>query len=88
MHTVGFYIYPGHQILDLAGPFGAVESVTRILGHSFYELSTVSRAGGRVCGSGGLPVESSLATSAETDTLIVVGGDTVTMLDSGEAEVV
>lgn len=88
MHTVGFYIYPGHQILDLAGPFGAFESVTRIVGHSFYELSTVSRAGGRVCGSGGLPVETSLATSAKTDTLIVVGGDTVTMLDSGEVEVV
>lgn len=88
MHRVGFFVYPGHQVLDLAGPFGAFESVTRILEHPFYDLATLSRTGGLVRGSGGLPVATCPADKENVDTLLVVGGDTATMLHRGEVEAV
>jgi len=88
MHTVGFFIYPGHQILDLAGPFGAFESVARVVGNPFYRLETLSSTGGLVSGSGGLPVATCAADRATVDTLIVVGGDTSTMREGAEVEAV
>lgn len=88
MHTVGFFVYPGHQILDLAGPFGAFESVTRVLGRRFYALEVLSCSGGLVQGSGGLPVATCSAHAAQVETLLVVGGNTAPMLQQAEVEAV
>jgi transcriptional regulator GlxA family with amidase domain len=86
MHTVGFFVYRGHQILDLAGPFGAFEAVDRILGRRCYALHTFSRAGGLVAGSGGLPVATEAADAANLETLIVVGGNIADMLEPAEVK--
>jgi transcriptional regulator GlxA family with amidase domain len=88
MHKVGFFVYPGHQILDLAGPFGAFESVATVLGRPFYTLDVLSRTGGLVRGSGGLPVATLPAHAANLETLVVVGGETASMLTRGEVEAV
>jgi transcriptional regulator GlxA family with amidase domain len=88
MHTIGFFVYPGHQILDLAGPFGAFESAARIMGRPFYALEVVSRAGGQVQGSGGLPVATGPTCQVEVETLLVVGGNIAPMLQQPEVEAV
>ncbi len=80
MHKVGFFVYPGHQILDLAGPFGAFESVATVLGRPCYALEAFSPTGGLVQGSGGLPVATLPAHAADIQTLIVVGGNIASML--------
>ena len=79
MHRIGFFLYPGHQILDFAGPFGAFELAAKIAGRPFYALEALSRSGGMVRGSGGAQVESGVAKGAALDTLIVVGGDIAPM---------
>ncbi|WP_097462134.1 GlxA family transcriptional regulator [Mangrovitalea sediminis] len=79
MHKIGFFVYPGHQILDFAGPFGAFESVAKIVGRPLYELQVLSQSGGLVRGSGGALIESDAAKDAMLDTLIVVGGDIAPM---------
>lgn len=84
MHRVGFYLYPGHQILDFAGPFGAFESVAKIAGRSLYALEVLSQKGGLVRGSGGALVESLSAEGKNLDTLIVVGGNLAPMRKPSE----
>ena len=84
MHSVGFFVYPRHQILDLAGPLGAFESVTKVAGRPLYALSVLSRAGGVVPSSSGVTVETTPARDAKVDTLVVVGGDIAPMLEPGE----
>lgn len=88
MHTIGFFVYPQHQILDLAGPLGAFEMVTRVAGRAFYQLSVLSSAGGVVFGSGGVPVGTSRADAASVDTLMVVGGDIAPMLEPREVSAI
>lgn len=88
MHQIAFFLYPGHQLLDLAGPFGAFESVAKIAGRPLYALEALSRAGGTVRGSGGALVETRVAKGASPDTLIVVGGDIAPMRAPGEVAAV
>ncbi len=88
MHHIGFYLYPGHQILDFAGPFGAFESVAKIAGRPLYALNPLSQRGGAIRGSGGALVESLNAGAMELDTLIVVGGDIAPMRAPGEVAAV
>lgn len=84
VHRVGFFVYPGHQILDLAGPFCAFESVGTVCGRPLYALEVLSREGGLVRGSGGLPIATAPTDGATLDTLIVVGGQIARMLEPEE----
>ncbi len=84
MRAIDFFVYNGHQILDLAGPFATFEAVGKVLGRPTYELTVLSRMGGLVQGSGGLPVATLELGAAKFDTLVVVGGDTASMLKEAE----
>jgi transcriptional regulator GlxA family with amidase domain len=88
MHRVGFFVFPDHQILDLAGPFAAFETATRLSGRSLYRFDTLSRAGGLVAGRGGLPVATEAVDQARPDTLVVCGGQIESMLKPGEVQAV
>lgn len=88
MHRIGFFLYPGHQILDFAGPFGAFETASRIAGRPLYALEVLSRAGGKVRGSGGAMIESRATKGVALDTLIVAGGDIAPMRAPGEVAAV
>ena len=88
MHSIGFFVYPQHQILDLAGPLGAFESVGKVMGQPLYALNVLSTAGGLVRGSGGVPVATTSARQAAVDTLVVVGGDIDSMLEAGQVQAV
>ncbi|WP_022722333.1 GlxA family transcriptional regulator [Rhodopseudomonas sp. B29] len=88
MHNVGFFVYPGYQILDLAGPFAAFETVTKIVGRPLYRLEVLSGGGGAVPSSGGVPVTTMTAGDASVDTLVISGGDIAPMLNSSEVQAV
>lgn len=74
--SVSFLIYPGFQLLDLAGPLAVFETAGHLGGRP-YRLSTHAVGGGLVRPSCGIPVLSepleALATQAP-DTVLVVGG--------------
>jgi transcriptional regulator GlxA family with amidase domain len=42
MHRVGFFVFPDHQVLDLAGPFALLEATARLSGRPLYALGTLS----------------------------------------------
>lgn len=71
---VGFFIFPGFQLLDLSGPLGAFEIAKRFHGAGNYELPVVSVEGGPIASSSGVALVSA-AMDGHFDTLIVVGGD-------------
>jgi transcriptional regulator GlxA family with amidase domain len=75
MYRVGFFVCPGHDALDLAGPLSAFNLVTKAVGHKSYELYVVSRSGGPVIGNSGLPVETAPVGKETFDTIIFVGGE-------------
>lgn len=81
MRNVGFFLCPGFQILDLGGPFGALETASVIAGKELYALALLSEKGGMVKGSGGTMISTVRAGDAALDTLILVGGDTKPMFD-------
>lgn len=88
VHRIGFFLHPGHQLLDLAGPLDAFQAVNEAAGRQLYELRTISTAGGLLVGSGGVPVGTSREDGAAFDTLLIVGGAIENMLGSGEVEAV
>ncbi|MGJ8517577.1 GlxA family transcriptional regulator [Carnimonas bestiolae] len=88
MKSIGFYIYPGHQALDLAGPFSAFEAASTIAGHPLYSLNVLSRDGGPVVGSGGMSVETSAISGKRLDTLVVAGGNIALMLERSAVQAV
>lgn len=75
-------------MLDLAGPFAAFETVAKIAGRPLYGLEVLSRAGGFVPSSGGVPVTTKAACDASVNTLIVAGGNVAPMLEPGEVQAV
>lgn len=83
MHRVGFYVYPSHRILDLAGPLGAFEAVATVEKRPLYSLSVLSETGGLVGASSGVPLTTQPYAEAVVDTVIFVGGDIVPMLTNG-----
>jgi transcriptional regulator GlxA family with amidase domain len=88
MHRVGFFVFPDHQILDLAGPFAVFETAARLSGRPLYALGTLSRAGGLVASRGGVPVATKAVDRAHLDTLVVCGGEIASMLKPGEVQAV
>lgn len=80
MHNIKFFVFDGHQILDLAGPLAAFDAVGKITGRPSYGLEVLSHAGGMVLSSAGVPVGTQSHKQAVADTLIVVGGDICSMI--------
>lgn len=75
MHRVGFFVCPGHDALDLAGPLSAFRQVATATGHAAYDLRVISQCGGPVVGNAGLPIETRSVGKRAFDTVVFVGGD-------------
>ena len=76
--TIRFIIYPGFQLLDVAGPVAAFESANEIVGSS-YKIELASLDGGSVNSSSGLALATKRLTNCPLlnemgDTLVTVGG--------------
>lgn len=75
MYRVGFFVCPGHDALDLAGPLSAFNLVKSAVGHKPYELHVVSQSGGPVIGNSGLPIQTTALGKQTFDTVVFVGGE-------------
>lgn len=72
---VAFYIFPGFQLLDLAGPLAAFEIAKRFHAATAYRPVVVAEQAGLVPSSSGVPVQAEALGRTTTDTLIITGGD-------------
>ena len=79
MHRIGFFVCPGHDALDLAGPLSTFNQVAAAAGQTPYDLQVISRSGGLVLGNAGLPVETKPVGRRTFDTVIFVGGNIAPM---------
>ncbi len=92
-HHVVLVVYPGHQILDLAGPHevfaGANELLAHRVGRQAYRITVASTAGGTVASESGLGIADTHPLhriDPETvDTLLVAGGNGVQQARSDTA---
>ena len=74
MHTIGFYVSPGFQLLDFAGPSGAFEAANNELESPVYRVSVLAADEGAVTNSLGIAIAAASLDDAVLDTLIVIGG--------------
>ena len=72
--TVGFLLYPGYLLLDLAGPMSAFASATPHGDEPLYRVEMLSIQGGAITNRFGISIETSSLRRRSLDTLIVVGG--------------
>ena len=86
MIPIGFYVCPGHEMLDLAGPHCAFQSALKPSGAQAYSLHVISAAGGYVPGNAGLGVNTTRAGDVALDTLIMVGGKIAPMFEPQEQD--
>jgi transcriptional regulator GlxA family with amidase domain len=72
--NMGFLLYPGYQLLDMAGPLCAFEWASRIAGKPLYRVELVSVQGGSISNSSGISIKTTPLRRSSFNTLIVVGG--------------
>ena len=87
-HLIGFYLVPGFQMLDLAGPLGVFQIADRAAGRELYRWRVLSQLGGQVVGGAGVPLDTYQARRTKLDTLLIVGGDVEAMLRPHEVKAV
>jgi transcriptional regulator GlxA family with amidase domain len=83
MHTIGFYVSPGFQMLDLAGPAGAFEAANDQLENPVYRVHILAADKGAVTSSLGIATAAASLDDAVLDTLVVVGGPIDPPLSAG-----
>jgi transcriptional regulator GlxA family with amidase domain len=74
MRKIGFYVSPGFQILDLAGPAGAFEAANDQLESPAYQVHVLAALEGAVTNSLGMATTAAALGNAVLDTLVVTGG--------------
>ncbi|MGL3822229.1 GlxA family transcriptional regulator [Sphingopyxis sp. R3-92] len=81
-----FYVCPGHQLLDVAGPMAVVEAANRLSGNDLYHLAILSNEGGAVRSSSHMRIETDRAAGQGADTLVVVGGEIEPLAERADVE--
>ena len=74
MKTVGFYVSPGFQMLDLAGPAVAFEAADDQLERLAYRIHVLAADEGAVANSLGMATTAASLGDAVLDTLVITGG--------------
>ena len=83
MRTIGFYVAPGFQMLDLAGPAGAFEAANDRLESPAYRLHVLAADKGAVTSSLGVAITAASLDDAVLDTLVVTGGRIDPLVSAG-----
>src|SRR5206468_6223547 len=83
MRTIGFYVAPGFQMLDFAGPAGAFEAANYHLESPAYRLHVLAADKGAVTSSLGVAITAASLDDAVLDTLVVTGGRIDPLLSAG-----
>ncbi|MGK6325327.1 GlxA family transcriptional regulator [Sphingomonas sp. DT-51] len=87
-HRTTFYLHPGFQLLDLAGPIDAMATANELAARSLYETHVVSRLGKPLIGNSGVCVATALPDDDDCGTLVVVGGDMDQMVSRPDSAVI
>ena len=74
MMTLGFFVFPNFNILDLSGPLAAFDVPRREAQPSPYRIVVVSKEGGAVTSACGVSVNTEPIGHRRFDTFLVVGG--------------
>jgi transcriptional regulator GlxA family with amidase domain len=82
MSTIGFYVSPGFQMLDLAGPAGVFEAANGQLESPAYQLLILAADEGAVTNSLGMVTAAASLDDTVLDTLVVIGGRIDPLLSS------
>lgn len=85
---IAFYLCPGYQLLDLAGPLAALEIANRLSKTNHYAFRLLSREGGMLPSSSPASLVTDLAEDAAAHILIIVGGETEPMFEPMEVDAV
>src|SRR5438034_10962033 len=83
MRRIGFYVAPGFQMLDLAGPAGAFEAANDHVESPAYRLHVLAADKGAVTSSLGMAITAASLDDAVLDTLVVTGGRVDPLLSAG-----
>jgi transcriptional regulator GlxA family with amidase domain len=83
MRTIGFYVSPGFQMLDLAGPACAFEAANNQLESPVYRINVFAAEEGAVVNSLGMHTAAAALDHAVLDTLIVIAGPIEPPLSAG-----
>src|SRR5207244_5037653 len=83
MRTIGFYVAPGFQMLDLAGPAGAFEAANDHLESPAYRLHVLAAHKGAVTTSLAVAITAAALDDPVLDTLAVTGGRREPLLSAG-----
>ena len=86
--SIAFYLCPGYQLLDLAGPLAALEIANRLGEADHYAFRLLSREGGTLRSSSLASVVTDAPDLVADHTLIIVGGETEPMFDPAEIDTV
>jgi len=74
MKTLGFFVFPNFNILDLSGPLAAFDVPRREVQPGPYRLQVFSKTGGAITSSCGVSVNTARLGRKQVDTFIVGGG--------------
>src|SRR5260370_22977275 len=74
MRTIGFYVSPGFQMLDLAGPAAAFEAANDQLENPVYRVHILAADDGAVTSSLSIATAAASLHDPLLDTLVFVGG--------------
>lgn len=85
MH-IGFFVFPGFELLDASGPLSAFGSANQIAGGT-YQLTVVSAEGGIVNDRNGVAIASQPIAGCRFDSLIITGGPAERACCAGAAAV-
>ena len=90
MHRVAFVVYPGFELLDMAGPAAVFDGANHVLAQRgkapFYAVEIISAEGGLVASRSGVAVHSlrrSASRSKPVDTLLIAGAQREHLLRGG-----
>lgn len=84
MHTIGFVIFPGFQIMGLSA-VSAFELAGLVLGEPAYAVTLLSEEGGMVTSSAGFRVETEAFGNRAFDTMMFGAGTTIEPISPGLA---
>ena len=73
MKTIGFYVSPGFQMLDLAGPAAAFEAANRELGRPAYRITVLAAKADAVTNSLGMTIAAASVEWSEQRRLLALG---------------
>ena len=83
MKAIGFYVFPGFQMLDFAGPAGAFEAANDQFESPAYRVHVLAADEGVVTNSLGMATTAASLGDAVVDTLVVTGGRIDPLLSGG-----